>query len=260
MKQLLTKSLSLILSLCLAAALLTGCDNTSGSSGNNAENADSNTSTAEAQVQPADALSEGSLDPGDRSGSQGAGTTSSLANGGSSSKVSSRKESSGASEESSEQGSSALTEYQGRILKLSQNILDMNDSVNDAVASLETAYQNKDQETYRTSLDTLTDLISQLKDAYAAIAEEPAPEGLEDKKADLETACSNLKDMLDLSMRIYELGYKGLGDQLTDDEVSEMTEDQTKLTDLEASTDDFQNALTAILNMTDEDLSESGDS
>ena len=61
-------------------------------------------------------------------------------------------------------------------------------------------------------------------------------------------------------MRIYELGYKGLGDQLTDDEVSEMTEDQTKLTDLEASTDDFQNALTAILNMTDEDLSESGDS
>ena len=56
------------------------------------------------------------------------------------------------------------------------------------------------------------------------------------------------------------MGYKGLGDQLTDDEVSEMTEDQTKLTDLEASTDDFQNALTAILNMTDEDLSESGDS
>lgn len=261
MKRLLTKSLPLMMSLCLTASLLAGCDRTSKSSDSavsyNEENADSNTRAQASLSQEEGSLKESSALAAGRSSLQASGTAS-RSGGNLSSKESSRKDTAQGSEESSAQGSSELTLYQGRILELSQNILDMNDSVNEAVTSLETAYSNKDQEAYKESLDTLTGLIEQLKDAYKAIAEEPAPDGLKDKMADLETTCQDLEDMLDLSMRVYELGYKGLQDQLTDDEISEMTEDQAKLSDLAASTDNFQNALTAILSVTDEDLSENG--
>ena len=139
---------------------------------------------------------------------------------------------------------SKVQKYQESLSSVLTEITDMNADIKATVASLQTALEGGDQKAYSEALSQLTDYANLLKDKYQAIAA-PLPS---DKQAQLKTHADNLCTMLDDSIELYTIAGQSLSSELTDEQITRITELQNEISTLNPSADSFDSIFNEIMN------------
>ena len=143
---------------------------------------------------------------------------------------------------------SKVQKYQESLSSVLTEITDMNADIKATVASLQTALEGGDQKAYSEALSQLTDYANLLKDKYQAIAAIEAPKDLVDKQAQLKTHADNLCTMLDDSIELYTIAGQSLSSELTDEQITRITELQNEISTLNPSADSFDSIFNEIMN------------
>ena len=142
---------------------------------------------------------------------------------------------------------SKVQKYKEELSGIITEISDMNADITTTVASLQTALQAGDQNAYQEALKALTGYSNTLKEKYQAIAAVEAPGDLSAKQAELKTHADNLCTMLDDSIELYTIAGESLTSNLTDAQISRITELQQEISTLNSSADSFDNILNEIM-------------